>query len=74
MCLLIEDNDMNNISVIGLVYVGLPTAILFANKTFKVIKVNIDAFKVEIINNGRCYVHESRLAEMFRNIVFKASS
>jgi hypothetical protein len=35
MCLLIEDNDINNISLMGLVDVGLPTAILFATRPSK---------------------------------------
>jgi UDP-N-acetyl-D-mannosaminuronic acid dehydrogenase len=60
---------VNNISVIGLGYIGLPTAVLFANRGFRVIGVDIDVSKVEAISNGKCYIHEAGLAKMISDTV-----
>jgi UDP-N-acetyl-D-mannosaminuronic acid dehydrogenase len=54
--------------VIGLGYVGLPTAVLFANRGFNVFGVDVNIVKVEAVNSGRCYIREPGLAEM----LFKA--
>jgi UDP-N-acetyl-D-mannosaminuronic acid dehydrogenase len=59
------------LSVIGLGYVGLPTAVLFASKSLKVVGVDIDASKVEAVNSGRCYLREPGLAELLRDAVSK---
>jgi nucleotide sugar dehydrogenase len=46
------------ISVIGLGYVGLPTAVFFAEEGFRVIGADLDEAKVQAINNGRSPLHE----------------
>jgi UDP-N-acetyl-D-mannosaminuronic acid dehydrogenase len=58
-------------SVIGLGYVGLPTAVVFASKGFTVISVDVDTNKVKAVNDGECYIHEPGLAELLRNAVSK---
>jgi UDP-N-acetyl-D-mannosaminuronic acid dehydrogenase len=64
---------MDNVSVIGLGYVGLPTSTLFASKGLKIVGIDIDASKVEAVNNGRCYLREPGLAELLRDAVSKGS-
>jgi len=64
---------MDDVSVIGLGYVGLPTATLFASKGLKIVGVDIDASKVEAVNDGRCYLREPGLAELLRGAVSKGS-
>jgi nucleotide sugar dehydrogenase len=57
------------IAVIGLGYVGLPTAVNFAENGFSVIGVNRTQEKVEIINTGGCYLTELNLDESVKQLV-----
>ena len=45
--------SVNTISVIGLGYIGLPTAAMFASKEKKVIGVDINQYAVDTINAGK---------------------
>jgi UDP-N-acetyl-D-mannosaminuronic acid dehydrogenase len=60
---------MLTIAVIGLGFIGLPTAVIFAQKGYRVIGVDIDAKKVEAVNAGRSYIREPYLNEMLRDSV-----
>lgn len=51
----------NTISVIGLGYIGLPTAAMFAAKKKKVIGVDINQDAVNIINQGKIHIVEPEL-------------
>src|SRR5690242_12028071 len=44
------------VGIIGLGYVGLPLACLFAEKGFKVTGFDIDPKKIEVLNAGRSYI------------------
>jgi len=57
------------ISVIGLGYVGLPTAVVFASRGFSVVGVDVDAGRVEAVNSGRCYLREPGLDVLLRGVV-----
>jgi UDP-N-acetyl-D-glucosamine dehydrogenase len=46
------------ISVIGVGYVGLPLVVEFAREGFHVVPVDVDARKVEAINNGTSYIED----------------
>jgi len=59
------------ISVIGLGYVGLPTAVVFASRGFSVVGVDVDAGKVGAVNSGRCYLREPGLDILLRDAVSK---
>ena len=50
-----------NISVIGLGYIGLPTAALISSKGIKVFGTDIDEKAVEIINSGNIHIVEPGL-------------
>ena len=52
---------MNSISVIGLGYIGLPTAALLANKGFRVFGVDVNEVAVSLINNGQIHIVEPEL-------------
>ena len=45
------------VAIIGLGYVGLPLALLFAKAGFQVTGFDIDAAKVAMLNEGRSYIH-----------------
>ena len=51
----------NTISMIGLGYIGLPTAAVFASRRKKVIGVDIDQKAVDIINRGEIHIVEPEL-------------
>ena len=57
------------IAVIGLGYVGLPTAVNFAENGFNVIGVNRTQHKVDLINAGGCYLTDLNLGERVKRLV-----
>ena len=59
-----------NISVIGMGYIGLPTAALIASKGLKVVGVDINQDSVDIINQGKIHIVEPELDKL----VFEAVS
>jgi UDP-N-acetyl-D-glucosamine dehydrogenase len=64
------------VAVIGLGYVGLPLALLFAEAGFRVTGFDIDAAKVAALNQGRSYIHRITTAEIAnaRAAGFRAST
>ena len=44
------------IAIIGLGYVGLPLSLQFARSCTEVIGIDVDAKKVELLNNGQSYI------------------
>ena len=48
---------MQKIAIVGLGYVGLPLGLQFAKSGLQVIGLDTDAKKVELINQGRSYIH-----------------
>ncbi|MEB3773575.1 MAG: nucleotide sugar dehydrogenase [Desulfurococcales archaeon] len=57
------------ISVIGLGYVGLPTAVVFASRGVRVVGVDVDGFKVNSINRGVSYINEPGLGGLLAEVV-----
>lgn len=51
----------DTISMIGLGYIGLPTATLFASRKKKVIGVDVSEYAVNTINSGRIHIVEPEL-------------
>ena len=45
------------IAVIGLGYVGLPLGLQFARNGVTVLGLDVDAVKIDAINNGSSYIH-----------------
>lgn len=58
----------DTISVIGLGYIGLPTAAIFASRKVKVFGVDVNEAAVDIINQGKIHIVEPELDA----IVYKA--
>ncbi len=59
----------NKISVIGLGYIGLPTAAVLASRGLEVIGVDIDANTVATINNGKVHIVEPDLDFLVHKVV-----
>src|SRR5437870_11901444 len=65
------------ISVVGLGYVGLPLSLQFARSCVSVLGLDVDAKKVELLNNGHSYIKHigpSDIAELVRSGKFSAST
>jgi len=64
-----ETNTVKYLCLIGLGYVGLPSAVVFASRGFNVIGVDVDAGKVDAVNHGISYLREPGLEELLREVV-----
>ncbi len=56
-----------HVAVIGLGYVGLPLAVVFAEAGYRVTGIDVDPTKVDAINRGESYIEDipsSRLAAL----------
>ncbi len=62
-------NTTAHICVIGLGYVGLPTAVHFAEKGFKVTGTDVNSESVAMINNGECPLTDLNLDDRMRSMV-----
>ena len=61
--------SFNTISVVGLGYIGLPTAAMFASKEKKVIGVDVNQHAVDTINAGKIHIFEPDLDVMVKKAV-----
>jgi len=52
---------LHKICVLGLGYIGLPTASMFATHGFQVVGVDVNERVVETLNNGEVHIHEPGL-------------
>ncbi|WP_461865612.1 UDP-N-acetyl-D-mannosamine dehydrogenase [Thermococcus sp.] len=64
-------NREAEIAVIGLGYIGLPTAIMFASVGFNVIGYEIRSEVVRRINNGNSHIIEPEINSLLKNVVEK---
>ena len=62
-------HSFSRISVIGLGYIGLPTAAVFAEKGIEVIGVDVNRHVVDTINQGRPHFGEPNLDALVRRVV-----
>lgn len=60
---------LNTISIIGLGYIGLPTATLFASRRFRVVGVDVSEYVVDTINRGDIHIVEPELDILVRAAV-----
>ncbi|MCR2804344.1 nucleotide sugar dehydrogenase [Paenibacillus soyae] len=50
--------EQKTVAILGLGYVGLPLALLFVDRGFRVLGIDPDADKVEKLHKGISYIHE----------------
>lgn len=62
---------MSKLNIIGLGYIGLPTALMFASHGIKVIGTDYNKDLVETLNNGLTTFEEEGLDELFKKAVSK---
>ncbi|MCM1990276.1 nucleotide sugar dehydrogenase [Oceanirhabdus seepicola] len=61
------------ICVLGLGYIGLPTAIMLAIHENEVCGVDINLDIIQMINNGELHIKESGLSDLFEDVVNKGN-
>lgn len=59
----------STIAVVGLGYIGLPTAAIFAGRKVNVIGIDVNEHAVETINRGEIHIREPELDIMVRAVV-----
>ena len=57
------------VSILGLGYIGLPTAAIVASKDIKVLGVDTNKDIVDLINEGRTHISEPELEGLVKNSV-----
>ena len=67
------DNCFNNICVVGLGYIGLPTAVILASSGKKVVGIDVDQHVIDTINNGDTHITEPNLKGLVRAAVENGS-
>lgn len=63
------NKTFNTVSVVGLGYIGLPTAAILASRGVKVIGVDINRNAVDTINQGRIHIVEPGLDVVVQSVV-----
>jgi UDP-N-acetyl-D-glucosamine dehydrogenase len=62
------EDSIGSVSIIGLGYVGLPLAMAFAEKGIKVVGIDIDSNKVNMLRKGKSYIEDISDKELKENI------
>ncbi|EAI4483744.1 UDP-N-acetyl-D-mannosamine dehydrogenase [Campylobacter lari] len=62
-------NNLNKVCIIGLGYIGLPTAAVFASRKVKVLGVDINQQVVDTINQGKIHIVEPELDILVHAVV-----
>ncbi|QEL06409.1 UDP-N-acetyl-D-mannosamine dehydrogenase [Campylobacter lari subsp. concheus] len=62
-------NNFNKVCIIGLGYIGLPTAAVFASRKVKVLGVDINQQAVDTINQGKIHIVEPELDILVHAVV-----
>lgn len=57
------------ICVVGLGYIGLPTAAMFANSEHEVVGVDVNEHAVKLLNQGKIHIEEVGLEELVKRVV-----
>ncbi len=57
------------VGVVGIGYIGLPTAVILSREGFHVIGFDVDSKKVDLLNKGTSYIDEPELPEITREVV-----
>ncbi len=60
---------MNSVCILGLGYIGLPTAAMFATHGIKVIGVDVNPHVVETLNRGEIHIHEPGLLDLVKQAI-----
>ncbi len=60
---------MKKICVIGLGYIGLPTACMLANSGYNILGVDVNDDVINLLNSGSIHIEEEGLKELFKKAI-----
>lgn len=63
------DDYVREICVVGLGYIGLPTAIFFADKDYKVYGCDINEYIINSLQRGKLHIKENGLLEKLHSVI-----
>jgi UDP-N-acetyl-D-mannosaminuronic acid dehydrogenase len=61
--------EFNKVCIIGLGYIGLPTAAMFAARGLHVVGVDVNEHVVDTLNKGEIHIHEPGLKEIVHKAI-----
>ncbi|WP_082232890.1 nucleotide sugar dehydrogenase [Halobacillus massiliensis] len=61
----------NELCVVGLGYIGLPTAAVFAENNWNVVGIDVNHSVIETLNNGEVHIEEFGLSTLVEDVVAK---
>jgi UDP-N-acetyl-D-mannosaminuronic acid dehydrogenase len=64
---------METVCVIGLGYIGLPTASMFATHGLRVTGVDINSHIIDVLNGGEIHIEEAGLRDVFREALLSGN-
>ncbi|MCA9770535.1 UDP-N-acetylglucosamine 2-epimerase (non-hydrolyzing) [Candidatus Dependentiae bacterium] len=64
-----KDRQMKKVCVVGLGYIGLPTAIILADSGFDVVGFDVDVQRVQRINQGDPVIQEPEIYEKLQTVL-----
>ena len=64
-----KTNRFQKVCVLGLGYIGLPTASMFATNGIDVVGVDVNPYVVETLNRGEIHIEELGLPELVKQAV-----
>jgi len=70
---LLENGKELKITVVGMGYIGLPTATLFASAGYKVMGYDIDEHTINTLESGKITIVEPGLQELFSTVISKGA-
>lgn len=70
---MVKQPPLRHVSVIGLGYIGLPTAALIASSGMQVVGVDVNPLIVETINSGKVHIEEVDLDDLVQNEVSRGT-
>src|SRR5688500_8339356 len=68
-----QSNDVRKLGIIGLGYIGLPTAAMFAASGVEVVGVDIDPWVRDAVNSGVAHIEEGDLDALVSRVVASGS-
>ena len=60
---------MKELNVVGLGYIGLPTALMFASHGVDVVGTDLDASRIDMLQNGKLPFDENGLSDLYQSAV-----
>ena len=64
---------MESVCILGLGYIGLPTAAMFASSGMRVFGVDVNEEIISILNNGGIHIQEPGLGELIKEVIVKGN-